>query len=246
MAAAVKTTVTELPDRACASRPRCPPPRSSARVERKPPASSAATCAARLPQGQGARRRSSSSASAARPCSTRPSATSLGSWYVDAIDDARHRARSASPTLDLGDLPARGRAADVLDRDRRAPEGRARRVQGPRGRPRASPTSTTSAIDARDRAAARARWPRSRPSSARPQRGRLRRDRLSSAPIDGEPFAGGEGRDQLIELGSGQPDPGLRGAARGRERRRGAHGRRDLPRRLPRRASSPARTPRSR
>ena len=31
--------------------------------------------------------------------------------------------------------------------------------------------------------------------------------------LDGEPFAGGEGRDQMIELGSGRLVPGLRGAA---------------------------------
>src|SRR5215216_656404 len=40
--------------------------------------------------------------------------------------------------------------------------------------------------------------------------------------VDGEPFAGGEGRDQLIELGSGRLVPGfedqLRGAAAGEER----------------------------
>ena len=58
---------------------------------------------------------------------------SLGGWYR-----RRSTTRASSPIgepdLDLGEPARRGRAADVLDRDRRAPEGRARRVQGPRGR----------------------------------------------------------------------------------------------------------------
>ena len=59
--------------------------------------------------------------------------------------------------------------------------------------------------------------------------------------LDGEPFPGGEGRDQMVELGSGRLVPGLRGAARGRERRRRAHGQDRLPRRLRRRRAGRAR-----
>ncbi len=67
---------------------------------------------------------------------------SLGGWYRAAIDDARV-VPVGEPDVDIGELPARGRAAEVLDRDRRAPEGDARRLQGPRGRASASRTSPT-------------------------------------------------------------------------------------------------------
>ena len=53
------------------------------------------------------------------------------------------------------------------------------------------------------------------------------------------PFAGGEGRDQLIELGSGRLVPGFEEQLDGRQGRRRAHGHGHLPRRLRRRASSP-------
>ena len=91
---------------------------------------------------------------------------SLGGWYRAAIDDA-HVIPVGEPDLDIGELPKRGRAAEVLDRDRRAPEGDARRLQGPRGRQaragrlatRRSTRSSTGCASAR---------PSSRPSSARP------------------------------------------------------------------------------
>ena len=37
--------------------------------------------------------------------------------------------------------------------------------------------------------------------------------------LDGEPFEGGEGRDQLLELGSGRLIPGFEERPRRRERR---------------------------
>ena len=133
----------------------------------------------------------------------------------------RHRSRSASPTLDLGDLPGRGPAADVLDRDRRAPDGDARRVQGPRGRqPRARRRrrgASTRELEAAARAPARA-W--RRPRAAAEEGDFVVVDYVGS--IDGEPFEGGEGRDQLIELGSRPLLPGfeeqLTGAKAGDER----------------------------
>ena len=58
---------------------------------------------------------------------------SIGAWYSAAIDAAAI-VPVGEPELDLGELPAAGPAADVLDRDRRAPDGDARRVQGARRR----------------------------------------------------------------------------------------------------------------
>ena len=69
--------------------------------------------------------------------------------------------------------------------------------------------------------------------------GSLRRRRRGGAEPRLEPFAGGEGRDQLVELGGGNLIPGfeegLLGASAGETRTRRA----DLPGRLRRRASSP-------
>ena len=92
---------------------------------------------------------------------------SLGGWYRMAIDDARV-IPVGEPEVDLGELPKRGRAAEVLDRDRRAPEGRAGRVQGPRGRQRPSPTCPTARSTSSSTSCASAP-PSSRPSTARPR-----------------------------------------------------------------------------
>ena len=119
----------------------------------------------------------------------------LGRWYVDAIDDAgiapgrRARARRRRPAR-------RGPAADVLDRDRRAPDGDARRVQGRRGRQARGRPPTTRPIDARARARCASAPRASRPSSAPAGDGDfVVIDYVGT--IDGEPFEGGEGRDQL-------------------------------------------------
>ena len=74
------------------------------------------------------------------------------------------------PQLDLADLPARGRGARVLDRDRRAAEGRARRLRGPRGRRAASRPSRSEQIEHEiDGCASACRA--SRPPSAPPPQG---------------------------------------------------------------------------
>ena len=138
--------------------------------------------------------------------------------------DRRARARRRRPARG-------GPAARVLDRDRRAPDApssattRASRSAG------ASPRSTTR-DRRRDRAAARPRSRRSRPSSAPAETGdhvvidyvgsgrrRAVRGRRGPRPAD---------RARLRPA-----DPRLRGAARRRERRRRAHGRGHVPRRLP-------------
>ena len=54
--------------------------------------------------------------------------------------------------------------------------------------------------------------------------------------VGGEPFPGGEGRDQLIELGSGNLIPGFEEGLHRRRRGRAAHGHGDVPRGLRRQA----------
>ena len=179
----------------------------------------------------------------------------LSSWYSDAIESAGI-VPVGDPQLDLGELPAAGRGARVLDRDRRAAEGRARRVQGPRGRRAASPTVDDEQIAAGDRGACASAWRAWRPPSAPPPRAtsswsttsaRSLRDGLRGEDVrPGSRSPGGEGRDQLVELGAGNLIPGFEEGAARRERRRDAHGRADLPRRLRQRASSPGATPSSR
>ena len=175
---------------------------------------------ARLPQGQGARRRSSSSASAARRSSTRRSAARSAAG-TSTPSTTRASTRSATPTLNLGDLPGRGRAADLHLRDRRAPHRHARRVQRRRGRParaRAPTTRPSRPRSTRCASAARAWRPSSEPAAER----RLRRHGLRGDRSTASPFAGGAGRDQLVELGSGRLMPGfeeqLEGAKAGDER----------------------------
>ncbi len=152
----------------------------------------------------------------------------LSSWYSDAIETAGI-VPVGDPQLDLGELPAAGAGARVLDRDRRAAEGRARRLQGPRGRT-ARAGGRRRADRAGDRRDARA------PRAAGDRRAARRRRATSSwsttsarwsarAPTASrpcEPFAGGEGRDQLVELGAGNLIPGfeegLLGASAGETR----------------------------
>ena len=64
--------------------------------------------------------------------------SSLGAWYIDAIDGAGI-APVGEPDLDVQASCPRRDSRFVLDRDRRAPGGQAGRVQGPRGRPARAP-----------------------------------------------------------------------------------------------------------
>ena len=79
---------------------------------------------------------------------------SIGGWYADAIGEPAI-APIGEPKLDLGDLPRGGRAAVVLDRDRRAPDRELGDYLGPRGR-QARAGGRRGARRARARAPARA------------------------------------------------------------------------------------------
>ena len=142
---------------------------------------------------------------------------SLGSWYVQAIRDAGDRARRRSR-----DRPRRaaraGRRPRVLDRDRRAAGGRAGRVLGAqvgRREPQVAEEQIEQEIEAmRERLARLERV--ERPAAEGDYVvvdyvGRLPRRRTRTRPGESTlvPFEGGEGRDQLIELGGGNLIPGF-------------------------------------
>ena len=173
--APVTTTVTELPESRVRVEAEVPArggreARRAGRARARPQ-----PARARLPRRQGA--------AAGRDPARRPRGgarrggpRSIGGWYAAAIDAARHRAgRRARPRPRRA--ARRGRAAALLDRDRRAPEGDARRVQGARGRRAASPTSATRRSTRSSSGCASAR-PSSRPSSAPAAARRLRGDGL--------------------------------------------------------------------
>jgi trigger factor len=144
--------------------------------------------------------------------------SSLGSWYADAIDAARI-APVGDPDLQMGDLPDHGQPLTFtieigvrpkatlgeykgLEVGRREPaaddEAVEREVEALRGR--------LATLDTVERAAEQGDF--------------VVMDYKGS--LDGQPFEGGEGRDQLVELGSGRLIPGfedqLVGASAGDER----------------------------
>jgi trigger factor len=143
---------------------------------------------------------------------------SLPGWYTAALDDAQI-APIGEPELDMGELPAEGEPLKFsieigvrpkaelgdykeLEVGRRAPDvpDEAIDAEVEQLRERSAKLETV------DRTAARGDF--------------VVMDYLGS--IDGTPFAGGEGRDQMVELGSGRLVPGfeeqLEGAAAGEER----------------------------
>jgi trigger factor len=144
--------------------------------------------------------------------------SSLGSWYVDAIDHAGI-VPVGEPELDVGEMPAEGQPLQFSIEIGVRPRAKLGTYKGLEVG-RREPHVDDSAID--------------------DELGRLR-DRFGMletvervaetgdhvvidylGTVDGEPFAGGEGRDQDLELGSGRLIPGfeeqLVGAAAGDER----------------------------
>jgi trigger factor len=144
--------------------------------------------------------------------------SSLGAWYVDAIDGAGI-APVGEPELDVGELPAHGEPLAFSIEIGVRPQAKLGQYKGLEvGRREAA--AADAAIDEelerqRDRVA-------TLDTVERPaQRGdHVVIDYLGK--VDGEPFKGGEGRDQLIELGSGRLIPGfeeqLAGASAGDQR----------------------------
>ena len=216
MATPVSTTVTELPESRVRVEAEIPARRGGEARQRRRPHARSQHPRARLPRRQGAAaggdqaHRPRGGARRGRPRIARTS------WYRAAIDDA-HVVPVGEPDLDLGEL-RRARASRCASRSRSACARRRRSATTRASRSAsARPRCPTRAIAATSSSACASARPSSRPSTARRQRGDFVVMDFAGS-VDGEPFAGGEGRDQMIELGSRPARPRLRGAARGRER----------------------------
>ena len=142
----------------------------------------------------------------------------LGRWYLDAIDDAGIHP-VGDPDLDLGDLPDEGQPLTFTVEIGVRPSaklGEYRGVEVGRREPAATDEAVQAELDAlRERSA--------RLDTVEEPAGDEDYVVMDfEGTIDGEPFAGGAGRDQLVELGSGRLVPGfeeqLRGAQAGEER----------------------------
>lgn len=143
----------------------------------------------------------------------------LSNWYIEALDGAGI-APVGDPDLNVGDLPAQGQPLAFSIEIGVRPEARLGTYKGLEVG-RREPDVPEEAIDAeieqmRDRIASLETV--ERPAQAGDH---LVMDYVGS--VDGVPFDGGEGRDQLIELGSGRLIPGFEdqligaGAGDGRE-----------------------------
>ena len=143
---------------------------------------------------------------------------SLGGWYTAAIDDARI-VPVGEPDLDLSELPGEGqplRFSIEIGVRPKAVLGEYKDLEVGRREPVVPDDAIAQELEALrersakletvDRPAARGDF--------------VVMDYLGS--IDGTPFPGGEGRDQMVELGSGRLVPGfeeqLEGAGAGQER----------------------------
>src|ERR687895_2362689 len=143
---------------------------------------------------------------------------SIGSWYSAAIDSAAI-VPVGEPELDMGELPGQGQPLNFsieIGVRPRAELGEYKGLEVGRREPAASHEQVEEEIE-----------------RLRERAGRLETvDRAAAegdfvvmdykGTLDGEPFAGGEGRDQMVELGSGRLVPGfeeqLEGAGPGEER----------------------------
>jgi trigger factor len=130
---------------------------------------------------------------------------SLGRWYVDAIDAAGIHP-VGDPDVDLGDLPQEGQPLTFTIEIGVRPEaqlGDYKGVEAPRREPKADDEAVDAEIDAlRERMARLEKVERAAETGDFVVMDYLGR-------VDGEAFEGGEGRDQLIELGSGRLIPGF-------------------------------------
>jgi trigger factor len=143
---------------------------------------------------------------------------SLGAWYVDAID-ASGIAPVGEPDINVGDLPQEGSPLSFSIEIGVRPVAKLGAYKGVQVE-RREPAADEEAIDAeverlRDRFATLETV--DRPAELQDH---VVMDYLGR--LDGEPFEGGEGRDQLLELGSERLIPGfeeqLVGASAGDER----------------------------
>ena len=143
---------------------------------------------------------------------------SIGAWYSAAID-AADIVPVGEPELDMGELPGQGQPLTFSIEIGVRPTAQLGEYKGLEVG-RREPVSSDEAVEAEV-------------EQVRERAGRLETVSRPAATgdfvvidyvgtLDGEPFAGGEGRDQMIELGSGRLVPGfeeqLSGASAGEER----------------------------
>jgi trigger factor len=142
----------------------------------------------------------------------------LGRWYLDAIDAAGIHP-VGDPNLDLGDLPQQGQPLTFTIEIGVRPTATLGEYKGVEVGKR-EPAADDEAVDAEIEALRERNARLETVDEAAGDGDFLVMDYVGS--IDGENFAGGEGRDQLIELGSGRLVPGfeeqLKGAKAGDER----------------------------
>jgi trigger factor len=142
----------------------------------------------------------------------------LGRWYVQALDDAKIHP-VGDPDLDLSDLPGPGEPLTFqfeIGVRPTATLGEYKGLEVGRREPEPDPADIDAELEQlRERSA---RLETVEEPAARGDF--VVMDYAGS--IDGEPFDGGEGRDQMVELGTGRLIPGfeeqLEGAAAGQER----------------------------
>ncbi len=217
MATEVNTTVTELPESRVRVEAEVPP----AEVERR-----VAQAAQRL--GRGLRVPGFRAGKAPAPVIVQRMGREavldeavrdfIGTWYSAAIDSA-HVVPVGEPQLDMGDLPAQGEpltfSIEIGVRPK-ATLGDYKGLEVARREPDVSDEAINSEIDRLRERSARLDTV-DRPAA---NGDFVVMDYLGTR--DGEPFAGGEGRDQMVELGSGRLVPGfeeqLEGGAAGDER----------------------------
>ncbi len=142
----------------------------------------------------------------------------LTDWYLKAIQDSGI-SPVGDPQVDLGEMPAEGKALKFsfeIGVRPTAKLGRYRGVEVVRREPAADPEAIDAQIEEM-----RERFARLETVERPAEEGDFVTVDFVGT-IDGEPFAGGEGRDQLIELGAGQVIPGFEegivGASAGEQR----------------------------
>jgi trigger factor len=217
MPAALTTTVTELPESRVRVRVQVPPSEIEARVERK------ARQLGREMRLPGFRRGKVPAPLVIQKVGREvvleeAVRDTLGNWYVDAIETAGI-ATVGDPQFDLGDLPKQGAALEFSIEIGVLPAAQLGEYKGLEvGRREIEIDNETlqREIDGLRERLARLDTVE-RPAAAGDF---VVVDYVGS--IDGEPFQGGEGRDQLVELGSGNLIPGfeegLQGAGAGETR----------------------------
>ncbi len=143
---------------------------------------------------------------------------SIGTWYSAAIDSA-HVVPVGEPQLDMGDLPAQGQPLTFSIEIGVRPTATLGEYKGLEVGRREAVVADEAISEELDRLRERS----ARLDTVERPAGKgdfVVMDYLGTR--DGEPFGGGEGRDQMVEVGSGRLVPGfeeqLEGAAAGDER----------------------------